>query len=65
MRRRWPAATRSARRRRPAAEPPGPAFFQSFLEKRLPGVEVEIAYPTYNSPASSAPTATTSTRTRG
>jgi UDP-2,3-diacylglucosamine pyrophosphatase LpxH len=28
-------------------EPPGPAFFQSFLEARLPGVEVEIAYPTY------------------
>jgi hypothetical protein len=26
---------------------PGPAFFQSFLERRLPGVEVEIAYPTY------------------
>jgi UDP-2,3-diacylglucosamine pyrophosphatase LpxH len=29
-------------------EPPGPAFFQSFLERRLPGVEVEIAYPTYS-----------------
>jgi UDP-2,3-diacylglucosamine pyrophosphatase LpxH len=28
-------------------ESPGPAFFQSFLERRLPGVEVEIAYPTY------------------
>jgi UDP-2,3-diacylglucosamine pyrophosphatase LpxH len=26
---------------------PGPAFFQDFLERRLPGVEVEIAYPTY------------------
>jgi UDP-2,3-diacylglucosamine pyrophosphatase LpxH len=26
---------------------PGPAFFQAFLERRLPGVEVEIAYPTY------------------
>lgn len=31
----------------PPIEPPGPAFFQSFLERRLPGVEVEIAYPTY------------------
>jgi UDP-2,3-diacylglucosamine pyrophosphatase LpxH len=30
-----------------AHEPPGPAFFQSFLEARMPGVEVEIAYPTY------------------
>ena len=29
-------------------EPPGPAFFQGFLEARLPGVEVEIAYPTYS-----------------
>ncbi len=26
---------------------PGPAYFQAFLERRLPGVEVEIAYPTY------------------
>ncbi|HVQ58542.1 MAG TPA: metallophosphoesterase [Solirubrobacterales bacterium] len=26
---------------------PGPWFFQAFLERRLPGVEVEIAYPTY------------------
>jgi Calcineurin-like phosphoesterase len=26
---------------------PGPAFFQAFLERKLPGVEVEIAYPTY------------------
>jgi len=26
---------------------PGPAFFRSFLERKLPGVEVEIAYPTY------------------
>jgi len=26
---------------------PGPAFFRDFLERRLPGVEVEIAYPTY------------------
>jgi UDP-2,3-diacylglucosamine pyrophosphatase LpxH len=25
----------------------GPAFFRSFLERRLPGIEVEIAYPTY------------------
>jgi UDP-2,3-diacylglucosamine pyrophosphatase LpxH len=32
----------------PPAEPPGPAFFQGFLESRLPGVEVEIAYPTYS-----------------
>lgn len=27
---------------------PGPAFFRSFLERRLPGLEVEIAYPTYS-----------------
>jgi UDP-2,3-diacylglucosamine pyrophosphatase LpxH len=26
---------------------PGPAFFQAYLERSLPGVEVEIAYPTY------------------
>jgi UDP-2,3-diacylglucosamine pyrophosphatase LpxH len=26
---------------------PGPAFFQAFLERKLPGIEVEIAYPTY------------------
>ena len=32
----------------PPVEPPGPSFFQSFLEARLPGVEVEIAYPTYS-----------------
>jgi UDP-2,3-diacylglucosamine pyrophosphatase LpxH len=32
----------------PPTEPPGPAFFQAFLERRLPGVEVEIAYPTYS-----------------
>jgi UDP-2,3-diacylglucosamine pyrophosphatase LpxH len=32
----------------PPVEPPGPGFFQSFLERRLPGVEVEIAYPTYS-----------------
>lgn len=25
----------------------GPGFFRSFLAKRLPGVEVELAYPTY------------------
>jgi hypothetical protein len=29
------------------ASAPGPAFFQAFLERKLPGVEVEIAYPTY------------------
>jgi UDP-2,3-diacylglucosamine pyrophosphatase LpxH len=28
--------------------PPGPGFFRSFLARRLPGVEVEIAYPTYS-----------------
>ncbi len=32
----------------PAAEPLGPGFFQEFLQHRLPGVEVEIAYPTYS-----------------
>jgi len=26
---------------------PGPDFFRAFLERKLPGVEVEIAYPTY------------------
>jgi UDP-2,3-diacylglucosamine pyrophosphatase LpxH len=31
----------------PPVESPGPAFFKRFLEARLPGVEVEIAYPTY------------------
>jgi len=25
----------------------GPRFFQAFLERKLPGVEIEIAYPTY------------------
>ncbi len=30
----------------PAAAP-GPGFFRRFLERRLPGIEVEIAYPTY------------------
>lgn len=28
--------------------PPGPGFFREFLERRLPGVEIEIAYPTYS-----------------
>jgi UDP-2,3-diacylglucosamine pyrophosphatase LpxH len=32
----------------PAAAPPGPGFFRAFLERRLPGLEVEIAYPTYS-----------------
>ncbi len=27
--------------------PPGPGYFQEFLERKLPGVAVEIAYPTY------------------
>lgn len=27
---------------------PGPGFFRSFLARRLPGIEVEIAYPTYS-----------------
>ncbi|HUC07485.1 MAG TPA: metallophosphoesterase [Solirubrobacterales bacterium] len=27
---------------------PGPGFFRSFLARRLPGVEIEIAYPTYS-----------------
>jgi UDP-2,3-diacylglucosamine pyrophosphatase LpxH len=27
---------------------PGPGFFRSFLARRLPGVEVEIAYPAYS-----------------
>jgi UDP-2,3-diacylglucosamine pyrophosphatase LpxH len=26
---------------------PGPGFFRSFLSRRLPGVEVEVAYPAY------------------
>ncbi len=26
---------------------PGPAFFKQYLERRLPGLEIEIAYPTY------------------
>lgn len=31
----------------PAVQRPGPWFFRAFLERRLPEVEVEIAYPTY------------------
>ncbi len=31
----------------PPAGGAGPGFFQAFLERKLPGVEVEIAYPTY------------------
>jgi UDP-2,3-diacylglucosamine pyrophosphatase LpxH len=31
----------------PPANGAGPSFFQDFLERKLPGVEVEIAYPTY------------------
>lgn len=31
----------------PPGKRPGPWFFRAFLERRLPGVEVEIAYPTY------------------
>jgi UDP-2,3-diacylglucosamine pyrophosphatase LpxH len=27
---------------------PGPGFFRSFLARRLPGMEIEIAYPTYS-----------------
>jgi UDP-2,3-diacylglucosamine pyrophosphatase LpxH len=27
---------------------PGPGYFRSFLARRLPGVEVEVAYPTYS-----------------
>jgi UDP-2,3-diacylglucosamine pyrophosphatase LpxH len=27
---------------------PGPRYFQAFLERKLPGVEVAIAYPTYS-----------------
>ncbi len=27
---------------------PGPGFFRSFLARRLPGVEIEIAYPTHS-----------------
>lgn len=31
----------------PPVNRPGPWFFRAFLERRLPGVEIEIAYPTY------------------
>ena len=31
----------------PVSESPGPGFFRSFLARRLPGVEIDIAYPTY------------------
>jgi UDP-2,3-diacylglucosamine pyrophosphatase LpxH len=31
----------------PVSGSPGPGFFRSFLARRLPGVEVEIAYPAY------------------
>lgn len=33
--------------RAPVGEDVGPASFRSFLEARLPGIEVEIAYPTH------------------
>jgi UDP-2,3-diacylglucosamine pyrophosphatase LpxH len=32
----------------PPSDGSGPGFFRSFLARRLPGVEVEIAYPTYS-----------------
>lgn len=32
----------------PDAAAPGPGFFRSFLARRLPGVQIEIAYPTYS-----------------
>jgi UDP-2,3-diacylglucosamine pyrophosphatase LpxH len=32
----------------PEAGTVGPGFFRAFLERRLPGVEIEIAYPTYS-----------------
>jgi UDP-2,3-diacylglucosamine pyrophosphatase LpxH len=38
--------TKLASGHRPSV-PPGPGFFREFLERRLPGVEIEIAYPTY------------------
>jgi UDP-2,3-diacylglucosamine pyrophosphatase LpxH len=31
----------------PTVNRPGPWFFRAFLERRLPGVTVEVAYPTY------------------
>jgi UDP-2,3-diacylglucosamine pyrophosphatase LpxH len=30
------------------SDAPGPGYFRAFLARRLPGVEVEIAYPTYS-----------------
>jgi UDP-2,3-diacylglucosamine pyrophosphatase LpxH len=32
----------------PDSTAPGPGFFRSFLTRRLPGVQIEIAYPTYS-----------------
>jgi UDP-2,3-diacylglucosamine pyrophosphatase LpxH len=32
----------------PSGGPPGPGYFRAYLERKLPGVEVEIAYPTYS-----------------
>jgi UDP-2,3-diacylglucosamine pyrophosphatase LpxH len=32
----------------PQPTSPGPGFFRSFLARRLPGVQIEIAYPTYS-----------------
>jgi UDP-2,3-diacylglucosamine pyrophosphatase LpxH len=29
-------------------DPPGPGFLRSFLHRRLPGLEIEVAYPTYS-----------------
>jgi UDP-2,3-diacylglucosamine pyrophosphatase LpxH len=28
-------------------EAPGPGYFRAYLERKLPGIEIEIAYPTY------------------
>ncbi len=36
-----------ARGSAPPAAGSGPAFFHAFLKRKLPGIEVEIAYPTY------------------
>lgn len=41
--------TRLAEGADPGAKRPGPWYFRAFLERRLPGVGVEIAYPTYES----------------
>jgi UDP-2,3-diacylglucosamine pyrophosphatase LpxH len=30
------------------SDSPGPGYFRSFLARRLPGIEIEIAYPTYS-----------------